>query len=87
MSDTPDIPDNYDGEEPVTTKQEAVARARKGWERDLAVYEAAEELFESAQPYIGRRYFARYKAYLDAGFTKAQAMELLKEHGVEDEDE
>ena len=86
MSDSPEIPESYDGDDPVTTKQEAVARARKGWERDLAVYEAAEELFESAQPFIARRYFARYKAYLDAGFTTTQAMTLLTEIDIEDDD-
>ena len=88
MADESEIPDGLTpGDEPVTTTQESVVRARKGLERDLAVFEAAEELFESAQPYIGRRYFARYKAYLDAGFTKAQAMALLKEHGVDEDDE
>ena len=87
MDNESDIPDGLDSsDEPATTTQESVARARKGWERDRAVYEATEEQFESVQPYIARRYFARYRAYLDAGFTIEQAMELVREIGIEDDD-
>ncbi len=87
-ADTPDIPDGVGkDDEPVTTTQEKVARARTGWERDTAVYKATEEVFEQAQPFIARRYWYRYKAYLDAGFTVAQAMTLLTEIDIEDDDE
>ena len=87
MSNEDDFPEGLDsGDEPVATTQERVARARKGWERNRAVYEATEEQFETVQPYIARRYYARYKAYLDAGFSIEQAMELVKEIGIEDDE-
>jgi hypothetical protein len=88
MSDAEDIPDGMDEiEDPITTKQEAAARARAGWEKYKAVLMATEEQFEDVQPYLARRYYARYTAYKDAGFSAEEAMDLLKAVGIEEDDE
>lgn len=84
--DTPDIPEGYGEDAPPTTLQEIVRRHRRRLERDAAVFEATDEAFETAQKHIAKRYWMRYKAFLDAGFTRDQAMDLLKELGIEDDE-
>lgn len=84
--ETPDIPEGYGADVPPTTLQEIVSRARKNLERDAAVYAATDEAFETAQSHVAKRYWMLYKAFLKAGFTSEQSLELVKEVGIEDEE-
>lgn len=78
MSDPPEIPDGMEDEAAAARKQQRVTL-----EQMLRNFEANREHFEMTTRHFATLYWLRFQALVAAGFTEAQALDVLKARGIE----